>query len=212
MKALLYKVYLQFCILKSKLAQGGIAKKYARINLCGGDINIPGYCNIDLHPKAEMVIDLEKSTIPFKSNSVDSVVCISAINYFDRRTGQNIINDVYRSLKKGGVARFASQDLKVIATYYVERNTDFFYQKSSNGADRFIGASMGDKFNSWFYGYETVGNKHCKYVYDYETLEMMFKEGGFSVIENMAYQESRLEQIDIIDNRPEQMFFLEAVK
>ena len=40
----------------------------------------------------------------------------------------------------------------------------------------------------------------------------LFKMAGFSVVEKRAFQESRLEDIEMIDNRPDQMFFLEAVK
>lgn len=199
-------------MIKSVLTAKAFIKKYQYINLCGGEIDIPGYCNIDLAPRADIVLDLEKSNIPYPDESVDGLVCISAINYFDRDQGQSIINDVYRIIKKGGVVRFASQDLRIIAEYYVNKNADFFFQQGSNGKDRFVGTTMADKFNSWFYGYETVGNKHCKYVYDYDTLEHMFKRAGFTNVKQMPFGESALSSIEIIDNRPEQMFFLEAIK
>jgi hypothetical protein len=57
----------------------------------------------------------------------------------------------------GGVARFASQDLEWIARRYIEKDREFFFQKLPNGKERFDGKTMGDKFNSWFYGYETSG-------------------------------------------------------
>jgi hypothetical protein len=70
---------------------------------------------------------------------------------------------------------------------------------------------MGDKFNAWFYGYQ-IGNNSCQYVFDYESLACLFQEAGFSVIERKDYLDSRLPNIELIDNRPEQMFFLEAIK
>jgi predicted SAM-dependent methyltransferase len=182
-----------------------------KVNLCSGDQKIPGYLSLDYSFSADIVVNLNRGRLPFKSNSLEVVTCVSAINYFSRQRGSEIVNEVYRVLKNGGVARFSSQDLEWIARRYIEKDVDFFYQKLSNGQDRFKGKTMGDKFNSWFYGYETLGGS-SKYFYDYETLEDLFTAAGFSVIENKEYMDSRIREIEMIDNRKNQMFFLEAVK
>src|SRR3989338_3266924 len=91
----------------------GFDTKWKKVNLCGGPVKISGYCNVDIYPTADIHLDLEKNLLPFKDGSIDTVVCISAINYFNRERGQKIIEDVYRILKKGGIARFATQDLRV---------------------------------------------------------------------------------------------------
>jgi predicted SAM-dependent methyltransferase len=186
--------------------------RYAKINLCSGTMLLEGYCNIDLCVGSDLVLDLEKTLLPFPDNSINVVVCISSINYFSRERAKKIISDVYRVLKVGGVARFGTQDLRRIAEKYVNNDVEFFFQKLPNGEDRFVGQTMADKINSWFYGYEVAKNKGCKYVYDYVTLESLFREAGFSVIENKKYQESVIPNISEIDNRPDQMFFLEAVR
>jgi len=191
---------------------GKFIKYKNSINLCSGAILLPDYCNIDISINADLVLDLENSNIPFPDNSTEAVICISAINYFDYKRGAEIVKDVYRILKKGGIARFASQDLEIIARKYIERDEAFFFEKNANGEDRFIGKTMADKFNSWFYGYESAENKHCKYVYDYDSLSQLFIEAGFSKVEKKAYLESALDNIQQIDNRAGQMFFLEAVK
>jgi hypothetical protein len=121
------------------------------------------------------------------------------------------VNEAYRVLKAGGIARFGVQDMESIARRYVERDEQFFFQTLPNGQERFEGATLGDKFAAWFYGYAIKGVP-CQYFYDYESLAHLFKVAGFSVIEKRAFQDSRLESIQMIDNRPDQMFFLEAVK
>ncbi len=186
--------------------------RFRKINLCSGSRKLKGYCNIDVSPGADLVIDLEKKLLPFPDDSLDVVVCISAINYFTRERGQEIINDVFRVLRRGGIARFATQDLRLIAKKYLERDAKFFFQKLACGRERFEGTTMADKFNAWFYGYRTSAGKHCKYFYDYETLALLFRNAGFRVVEEKKYHESRIPKIKDIDNRPEQMFFLEAVK
>ena len=52
----------------------------------------------------------------------------------------------------------------------------------------------------------------CRFFYDYDSLALLFQEAGFSVVERKAYLDSKLEHIELIDNRPEQLFYLEAIK
>ncbi len=182
-----------------------------RLNLCSGAQKIPGYLSVDFGRDADLKLDLNKRNLPLRSNSLEAVTCISAINYFTNKRSQEIINEVYRVLSPGGIARFSSQDLEAIARRYVEKDMDFFFQKLPNGRERFEGKTLGDKFTAWFYGYEINGCP-CRSFYDYESLESLFKLAGFSKVEKKSYRESRLEHINLIDNRPDQMFFLEAVK
>lgn len=190
----------------------GFEKKWTKINIGSGSIKIDGYCNLDIDTNADICLDLEKTLLPFQSKSIETAVCISVINYFSRERAQEIINDTYRILKRNGVARFATQDLRSIVKKYINNDKEFFFQKLPNGKQRFHGKTMADKINSWFYGYKTTGGKLCKYFYDYETLELMFKEAGFKKIQNKKYMESVITEIKFIDNRQEQMFFLEAIK
>jgi SAM-dependent methyltransferase len=181
------------------------------LNLCSGTQVVPGYFRIDFTGDADLILNLEKEDLPFKDCSIDRVICTSAINYFTRRRGGEIIAEVHRVLRPGGIARFSTQDLELIASYYVEKNLDFFFQKLSAGEDRFEGKTIGDKFVAWFYAYKSNGNS-CKYFYDYHSLELLFRNAGFSHVERMEFKKSRLEYIEFIDNRADQMFFLEAVK
>jgi SAM-dependent methyltransferase len=182
-----------------------------RVNLGCGAQKIPGYLGIDIGIDAELCLDLAIYNLPFKDHSLESVVCISAINYFSYSRAGELIRDVYRVLRPGGIARFAVQDMESIARRYVEKDVEFFFQKLPDGKDRFKGPTLGDKFAAWFYGYAIKGTP-CQYFYDFDSLKFLFNQAGFSVIERMAFLESRLDQIEMIDNRPDQMFFLEAVK
>lgn len=212
-KRLISYIYKIGGIIKYYLVKFNLYKiKQDKINLCSGSILLEDYCNIDIYNKADININLEKKLLPFKDNSVNIIVCTSAINYFTRKRGEKIIKDVYRVLKPNGIARFSTQDLDMIAKKYVERDEEFFFQKNKDNKDRFIGETFCDKFNSWFYGYAVAKNKGCKYFYDFETLSLLFKNAGFKIIENKKYLESRINNIEKIDNRPDQMFFLEAVK
>lgn len=186
-------------------------KSVKKVNLGCGSQKIPGYCGVDFGGKVDLKLNLDEGILPFKNSSVETVTCISAINYFTRRRGEEIIKEVYRILQPGGITRFGVQDLEMLARRYVEKDVEFFFQKLPDGQERFEGITLGDKFVAWFYGYAIKGAP-CKYFYDYESLAYLFKKSGFSVVEKKNFMESNLEHIDLIDNRPDQMFFLEAIK
>jgi len=194
-------------LLRRRFAKRGATK----LNLCCGAQKIPRYLGVDISPGADIRFDLARHNLPIPDNSLDAVVCISAINYFTRQRALEIVAEVHRVLKPAGVARFAAQDLESIARRYVEKDTAFFFQKLPDGRERFEGPTLGDKFAAWCYGYVSGGSP-CRYFYDFASLAFLFQRAGFTVVERRAYRESRLEEIDLIDNRPDQMFFLEAVK
>jgi SAM-dependent methyltransferase len=189
----------------------GKNQSFSKINLCCGPTIINNYYNIDIASDGELIIDLSRSALPFRDESMDVVVCISAINYFEYHRAGEIIRETHRVLKKKGIARFGVQDMKSLAMKYVENDTNFFSQKLPDGRDRFQGPTIGDKFAAWFYGYKTAGGP-SRYFYDFDSLAVHFYNAGFTTIERRAYRDSRLTDVEDIDNRPDQMFFLEAVK
>lgn len=201
--------FISLCIRKWKLFRFN-PTEVRKINLCCGTQKVPGYLGIDFGGQVDLRLDLQKDNLPFNESALEVVTCVSAINYFTRSRGQEIVNEVYRVLKPAGIARFSVQDLEVIARRYVEKDTTFFFQKLPDGRERFEGMTLGDKFAGWFYGYVAVGP--CRYFYDYDSLAYLFIMAGFSIVEKKEYRQSRLEYIDLIDNRPDQMFFLEAIK
>jgi len=217
-RILSYETRLTYSRLKSTYRRqsihSGAEKSIVRVNLCNGGISVPNFFSTDIRPDADLYLDLEKELLPFPDNSLEYVVCISSINYFTRDRGEEIIQDTYRALRPGGVARFAVQDLRMIADKYIRGDREFFYQKRTDGSgrDRFPGETMADKINTWFYGYASRKGTGGRYFYDYETLALLFKKAGFAIIEERRFQDSRIPHIDAIDNRPDQMFFLEAVK
>jgi len=129
-----------------------------KVNLCCGTQSIPGYLGVDFGGPVDLKLDLRVDNLPFADNSLQVLVCISAINYFTRHRGQEIIREVHRVLRPGGVVRFGVQDMEWIARRYVERDIAFFFQKLPDGQDRFEGPTLGDKFAAWFYGYLWVPN------------------------------------------------------
>jgi SAM-dependent methyltransferase len=193
--------------LESQLRDRGIRK----LNLCCGVQRVPGYFGIDLVGGADLRLDLETTDLPFRAASLDTVVCMSAINYFTRERARRLAQEMCRVLRPGGVCRVGVQDMKALAERYVRGDREFFFQKLPDGRERFEGPTLGDKFAAWFYGYAVDGHP-CRYFYDFDSLAHLFRAAGFALVERKAFGESRLPEAREIDNRPDQMFYLEAVK
>ena len=193
------------------LEQGLADKSIRKLNLACGSQRVPGFFGIDLVDGADLRLDLARMDLPFPDSSLEAVVCMSAINYFTRARAQQLVREMHRVLRAGGVCRVGVQDMKSLAERYVRGDREFFFQKLADGRDRFEGPTLGDKFAAWFYGY-AVGAHRCEYFYDFESLAHLFREAGFNVIERRAFRESRIAEVELLDNRADQMFFLEAVK
>jgi SAM-dependent methyltransferase len=182
-----------------------------KVNLCCGPQQVPGYFGIDVNAGCDLRLDLSRYDLPFADESLEAVVCMSAINYFTRRRAEELVLETFRVLRSGGVCRMGVQDMRALSERYLRNDTEFFFQKLPDGRDRFEGPTIGDKFAAWFYGYAIKGMP-CRYFYDYDSLAYLFKKAGFSIVDKKQFRESRLKGIELIDNRPDQMFFLEAVK
>ena len=166
-----------------------------KVNL--GGIGLKGFVNVDISLKADKIRDLDFMRLPFKDNSVDELLCMSFINYPKKERALKIRKDVYRVLKPEGICRFGVQDLELICAKYL------------------LGEFDCERLNRWFGnldGYNANGKKN-KYVYDYQTLSQMFYDAGFIwVSRKLTYQEKFLSELNIYDNRPEQMFYMECRK
>jgi predicted SAM-dependent methyltransferase len=194
-------------LLEYRLRPLGVQK----VNLCCGPKQVPGYFGIDVIAGCDLHLDISRYDLPFRDDGLEAVVCMSAINYFTRRRAEELVRETFRVLRQGGVCRMGVQDMRALSERYLRNDTEFFFQKLPDGKDRFEGPTIGDKFAAWFYGYAIKGMP-CRYFYDYDSLAYLFKEAGFSIVDKKQFRESRLKGIELIDNRPDQMFFLEAVK
>lgn len=205
--AALWGAKIRRAVLERRLAACGIR----RINLCCGSQKVQGYFGIDVVSGCDLYLDLSRSGLPFCSSTIDVVVCMSAINYFSRARGEELVYEMFRVLRPGGICRIGVQDMRALAERYMKNDTEFFFQTLPDGRERFEGPTIGDKFAAWFYGY-SVASHRCQYFYDFDSLAYLFKNAGFSVVERKSYRESCIAEVEWLDNRPDQMFFLEAVK
>jgi len=183
----------------------------SKINICYGLTKISNFINIGLHPGADINIDLEKLLLPFPDNFADVIVCFSSISYFSRNRALQIIKDVHRVLKPGGITYFGSHDLRILVDKYYNRDTAFYSKKLTSGKECFPGKTLAEKLNNFFYRLQEDGKK-CEQVYDYESLALLFKIAGFNSIHQKQYHEIKIPEFEHLENISEILFFLEASK
>ena len=129
---------------------GHIRLPSRRVNLCCGSQKVPGYLGIDIAMGSDLEIDLERDDLPFPDAKLEAVVMMSAINYFPRNRGKELIKEMFRVLEPGGVCRVGVQDMRALAQRYVSNDVEFFFEKLPDGRDRLEGPTIGDKFAAWF--------------------------------------------------------------
>ncbi len=112
------------------------------------------------------------TSLPFANETVDLIYASHVIEYFDRVEVIDVLNEWYRTLKKGAILRLAVPDFYEMAKEYVnaiEKN-DFYHDLT---LDNFLGPLYGRMFD---------GNKmiYHKTVYDFDSLNNVLRGIGFS--------------------------------
>ena len=150
------------------------------------------YCDL-LGNHVFMHHDLSHS-IPLKDQSADFIYSSHFLEHLFQRDAERLLTDCHRALKPGGIFRVSIPDLAYAISLYVRG------EKEKMLADYFF---VEDK--------DSFLARH-KYMYDFELLKALLEKIGFSQVVRCAYQEGRTPDIKLLDNRPDESLFVEAVK
>jgi predicted SAM-dependent methyltransferase len=150
------------------------------------------YCDL-LENHVFMHHDLSHS-IPLKDQTVDFIYSSHFLEHLFKHDAERLLTDCHRALKPGGIIRVSIPDLAYAVSLY----------------------ARGDK-EKMLTDYFFVEDKHSflarhKYMYDFELLKALLEKIGFSQVIRCAYQEGRTPDIKLLDNRPDESLFVEAVK
>lgn len=91
------------------------------LHLGCGEINIPGFINIDKLPFPHIHYLSSIERLPFiKSNTVDLIYMSHCLEHITQWNVPTVLNEYYRVLKKGGILRISVPDFKVIVEMYLK--------------------------------------------------------------------------------------------
>ena len=180
-------------------------------------------------PKNLILHDCRKK-LPFADSTFDYVYTSHFLEHFKKFEAERIIKDCYNLLCKGGVMRIAVPDLEVLAQKYLAKDTEYFRRadKLMSGCggepgkpqDFLLADTFMDIFYPSFYKKEPAGiqrffvsfvRPHC-WMYDYESLRHLLKNGGFVNIQRKSFGEGRVPDLASLDVFPELSLYVEAEK
>lgn len=132
--------------------------------------------------------------IPFNDSSVDFIFTSHFLEHLFERQAERLLEESFRVLKSGGVLRISVPDLSYAISLYQKGHKhqmlrDYFFVDESDS----------------FYA------RH-KYMYDFELLKEKLSAAGFNAVERRLYREGKTPDLQLLDNRPEESLFVEAIK
>ena len=131
--------------------------------------------------------------IPFKDGSVDFVYSSHLLEHLHRDEAERLVRDGFRVLKPKGVFRICVPDLAHAMSLYRRG-------EKARALGYFFNETKQDTYT------------YHRYLYDFEMLEQLLLLAGFSTVTRCGFRRGRMPDIQILDNRPEETLFVEAVK
>jgi SAM-dependent methyltransferase len=131
---------------------------------------------------------------PYTDSTFGAVFSSHMLEHLPPEQGRFCVSESYRVLRKGGVCRISVPDLdNIIASY------------SPDGADAWLRKVYADNKNG------SSKNRHHWY-YNSVSLISLLLSVGFGEAYQCEYQKGRCPDLDVLDNRPEESLFVEAIR
>lgn len=131
--------------------------------------------------------------LPFSDHSVDYLYCSHFLEHLSRQDALHLLKEARRILKPGGIFRICVPDLAYAVSLYGKGETKKMLESYFFVED--LDSSMA---------------RH-RYMYDYDLLKAALDEAGFAGVVRCAYREGKTPDLHVLDNRPEDTLFVEAV-
>ncbi|MEZ4671550.1 MAG: methyltransferase domain-containing protein [Anaerolineae bacterium] len=154
-----------------------------------------------------LIHDLRKP-LPFPTNSISAVYTSHTLEHLYLDEAQNLLRESFRVLQAGGVLRVVVPDVRAIVDEYVSQEAlpnspdEVAHLLPADRLNRRLllrspHAPSGNMLYRW---YSTTFDFHShKWMYDKASLMHHFIEAGFIDVQDMAFHDSRIEDIENIE-------------
>lgn len=143
--------------------------------------------------------------IPYPDDSVAKIYSSHFLEHLSKDEGEKFISESFRVLKKDGIMRLVVPDLLFHARRYI----------ADVSSENCKGRQPHDDFLHNIYGAYLTKKRfgaHHRYMYDWPTLDALFKKAGFRRVILQKYRSGIDAELNISDNRPEDSLHIDAVK
>jgi SAM-dependent methyltransferase len=136
--------------------------------------------------------DLERG-LPLPTGSVGYLFCSHVLEHFYLTDAHRLLGEMHRVLAPGAVVRLCVPDLEHAVRLYLNGDRkaalEFFFTE-----DR------------------APYSRHHRYMYDFELLGDVLRAAGFRDVTRQQYRTGKVPDLDILDNRPEETLYVEAIR
>lgn len=141
--------------------------------------------------KSVTYLDVRKP-FPYMNNTFEAVFSSHLLEHLYPSEAEACVEEIYRILKPGGICRISVPDLdRVVASY------------SPNQPELFLTAIL--QCDRW------AKNTH-HWHYNSNSLLRLLREKSFSDAYRCSHRQGRCPDLELLDNRPDESLFVEAVK
>jgi SAM-dependent methyltransferase len=175
-----------------------------RLNWGCGHAGEPGWINSDLKdgPGIDLPCDIREG-LPLDDGAIDYAVSIHALPEVPVDQQLEVLRELRRVLKPGGVLRLALPDLLKGVDAYRRGDRDYFVIPDEDMA------TLGGKLalQLVWYGYSRT-------LFVPEFIEELLRRAEFAAVHHVGFRETSSPYSDIVelDNRERESLFVEAVK
>ncbi|WP_316796705.1 class I SAM-dependent methyltransferase [Pedobacter agri] len=200
----------KFLTIKTKKELNLYIKEYDKkaLQLGTGHNFLNDWFNTDYFPRNKIFfLDVTKS-FPIPSDSFDFVFSEHQIEHIHYREARFMLKEVYRLLKKGGVLRICTPNLKAyLSSYfknqetedpYIKDITDNWIKTGFHNAKNYI-PSLNQENVSFFVN-DVFYNYEHKFIFDSDTLINLLVEAGFSKVVQVPPAISEFKDLNDIES------------
>jgi len=169
-----------------------------------------GWLNLDIGGKADIACDFTKPLRFLTANSFQYCYSEHVLEHFPRKQALKMTQEIYSSLKPGGVFRVAIPDLDSLLEQYSNYKKDL-YEEVHRGFASFYGEAFYTRGELLDISMRGWGHQ---YMYNEEDLTLLLKSVGFRSIVRKQHRDSDHAIFQGIETRPAQQssLILEACK
>lgn len=168
-----------------------------RLHIGASDKILPGWLNTDIMPPAPLYLNATRH-FTLDDNSVKYIFSENFIEHISLSDAMTFLKESFRVLSWDGVIRIATPDLEAHSKEYLSRSSIAISLLERNKQIGYeYGPTLAAIINKIF-----LADSHC-YIYNFETLEYMLKQTGFTMVTRCEIRKSlnpelcNLEQHDI---------------
>jgi predicted SAM-dependent methyltransferase len=163
-----------------------------RLNIGSSSQHLDGWISVDIlrDPEGRCLRMDATQPWPFDDGSAEAVASEHVIEHVDPVAVPAFLAEAFRVLGPGGVLRISTPNLRGISEAYIASDPEVLAAHRAHG---YSARTHADLVNNYLHAWGHV------YVYDFESLQLLLADAGFSEIREAAFGESEHEALRGID-------------